>query len=244
MEIKEFSIHIGDERIAVFVYDSFFSPDTRRMVSAPHTHGYAEVHFTEFGQARISTEEGELISDSGTLTVIPADKLHSVIIPSNETSHRTFFINYPVSEVSQHKYPLQIFEELRACRCNALKTNNFTAICAYFAFLCKDFISAESKPKRVNNERFIISEFFVNCYSSDVKLSDLAEQLGLCEKQTARLVEKYMGASFSKVLTSYRMNAAKSILKSSQDVTLTEVAGLVGYRSYSGFWKAFKKFEQ
>ena len=96
----------------------------------------------------------------------------------------------------------------------------------------------------VAKREFIIYEFFENRYNEDVTVFDLARELNLSEKQTSRLVEMYIGVGFSKALTNYRLNAAKQLLTSDKSLTMSTVAELVGYRSYSGFWKAFKKAKQ
>ena len=53
--------------------------------------------------------------------------------------------------------------------------------------------------------------------------------------------QKYMGDSFSRVITAYRMRAARLLMEMDASLTLTDIASIVGYSSYSGFWKAFKR---
>ena len=42
------------------------------------------------------------------------------------------------------------------------------------------------------------------------------------------------------IISSTRVMIAKQLLRSS-DMSLSEIAEYVGYRSYAGFWKAMKK---
>ena len=66
----------------------------------------------------------------------------------------------------------------------------------------------------------------------------------MSEKQASRLIKKHMGATFSDVLSDYRLQAANRLLFGTPEMSLTEVAEFVGYRSYSGFWKAFKRYNK
>ncbi|MBQ7386736.1 MAG: helix-turn-helix transcriptional regulator [Clostridia bacterium] len=242
MEIKEFFINSGDERVEAFIYDDFFVSSGAS--SAFHSHKYAEVHFTECGECRIYTKDTELISGAGTVTVIPAGVMHRLVISDSGVRHKAFRINCRVEGAVQKHFSPELFAELGVKIREYPRTKNFTSVAAYLTFICKDFVGGKTELCRVSNEEFIISEFFANNYSRDATLSELAAELQLCTKQTARLVEKYMGASFSKTLVRYRINAAKLLLDSAPSLTLAEIAQLVGYRSYSGFWKAFRALEQ
>ena len=84
------------------------------------------------------------------------------------------------------------------------------------------------------------SSFFSNRYSEDVRLSDLAEAIHLSERQTERLVIEHTGRGFRDELTETRVKIARQRL-ADKNMTLGEIAGYVGYRSYAGFWKAMKK---
>ena len=117
---------------------------------------------------------------------------------------------------------------------------DFNRIHPYLSFLCNGIVETKVELLTVTNREFIIHEFFENRYSEDVTVLDLARELNLSKKQTARLVKKYMGTGFSVALTRYRLDAAKQLLICDESLSMADVAELVGYRSYSGFWKAFK----
>ena len=73
-----------------------------------------------------------------------------------------------------------------------------------------------------------------------MELSDLAAELFLSEKQCGRVLRAVTGRNFRQELTRYRMDAALELQKQGE-LSLAEIAERVGYRSYSGFWKAFHK---
>ena len=97
-------------------------------------------------------------------------------------------------------------------------------------------ISAE----KIVDYSFIIEEYLKINYARDIKLSDLASELNLSEKHTERLIKKYTGNTFKQELASIRIKTAQMLLAST-DMTMTEISEYVGYNSYSGFYKAYKK---
>ena len=93
---------------------------------------------------------------------------------------------------------------------------------------------------KIEDYAFIIEEFLKVNYARDVKLSDLAAELNLSETHTERLVKKYTGNTFRQELAEIRIKMAQMLL-SSTDMTMAEISEYVGYNSYSGFYKAYKK---
>lgn len=242
MGLKAFCIHAGDERIDAFLCDSFF--EMRSASSSFHSHQYAEVHITLRGKCCFYMEDRELASDSGTLTVIPDGMLHRLWVSDEDTLHIAFLIDYPVLSIVQTVYGKEIMDGLKD-EIGRYRTNGeLYPIVAYLTFVCKDFIRARAELCHIDNRAVIISEFFVNHYNEDVTVDDLARDLHLCTKQTDRLVQRVMGESFSKVLLRFRIETAKRLLQTDPTLTLAEVAEAVGYGSYNGFWKAFRRFEK
>ena len=85
--------------------------------------------------------------------------------------------------------------------------------------------------------------FFSRRYAEPVTVADLAEVLMLSEKQTEREVRRRTGLPFRRTLLHFRMSAADSLL-SSTACSKNEIAERVGYRSYSGFWKAYRAYQK
>lgn len=115
-----------------------------------------------------------------------------------------------------------------------------TRISAFLCLLCSELFS-EARPSLAasTDHALLIHEFFSHNYREEVSLSELARQLHFSEKHTGRLVLKHTGKTFTQALTAQRMAIAEH-LASTTDMSLTEIAQYVGYRSYSGFWKAYR----
>jgi len=89
--------------------------------------------------------------------------------------------------------------------------------------------------------KFKIDDFISRNFHADTTLEDLAEYLHLSPKQANRYVQKYLGMSFKQALNSFRAMITDNMLASKR-ATLTEISERVlGYQSYSGFWKMYSK---
>jgi len=87
----------------------------------------------------------------------------------------------------------------------------------------------------------MICEMLSVFYNKDITLDDVAQKLKLSPKQTARLIVESTGNSFRQEIPRLRIEAAQHLMES-EDLTLEEVAELVGYSSYSSFWKAYHRY--
>lgn len=77
-------------------------------------------------------------------------------------------------------------------------------------------------------------------YAEDITLKKLANLMNLSEKHTNRTFNQLFGTTFSAYLTQIRLKNAKKLLRDSAH-SLEDVAQFVGYKSYNGFYIAFKK---
>ncbi len=77
-------------------------------------------------------------------------------------------------------------------------------------------------------------------YTEDISLSGLAEKYHIGVSRLSIQVKERMGMSFSKYLTSKRIQKAKELLQD-EGLSVEQVAEQVGYRDYFYFTKVFKK---
>ena len=237
MSAKEFYINVGNRKLEAFIYDGFL--DIKIGNSPLHKHKYTEVHFTGSGESRLTVGDQKYVMHAGAVMAIPQDTVHRLSVDDG-SFHMAFMINYPLSGVMERSVCPAFIGALKEELFKYKSHRDFSKIHPYLSIFLKDIVDAKVDLLTVTNREFIIHEFFENRYNEDVTILDLAKELNLSTKQTARLVERYIGSGFSAALTSYRLNAAKQLLISDRSLAMSDVAELVGYRSYSGFWKAFK----
>jgi len=80
--------------------------------------------------------------------------------------------------------------------------------------------------------------------SSSASLSGLSKEIKVSSHHVSQVINEKLNQSFFEMLASYRVEEAKSILKTElgKKLTIEEVAERVGYNSKSAFNTAFKKF--
>ena len=93
-----------------------------------------------------------------------------------------------------------------------------------------------------NEERIARLEEYFNIHLHDPNCSkqQLAEELGVCERQLTRILEKTYRSSFSDILRRSRLTLAEAMLEQGMQ-TPEEIAFAVGYTSFSAFQRAWQK---
>jgi two-component system response regulator YesN len=109
---------------------------------------------------------------------------------------------------------------------------------AYIDAICN--LSADRK-----DNHFLVNhmmEYISNHYYSDISLDELAKNhYFLDPSHLSRLFKKVTHKNFSEFLLEVRMEKAKDLLEH-RDLSITEIAGSVGYNDASYFAQLFKKF--
>ncbi len=77
-------------------------------------------------------------------------------------------------------------------------------------------------------------------YTEDITLNSLAEKYNISDSRLSTRLKEILGMSFSKYLTSQRVQRAKELLADDK-LSIEQIAGMVGYRDYFYFIRVFKK---
>jgi YesN/AraC family two-component response regulator len=237
---NELIVNTGLENHKVFLQDGFYTPSL--IVQPPHKHNYAEIHIAADDHVIFHIGDRVYSSAEGNLLIIPAGVYHNVECKDSNILHTAFQIDFDISSVVTRQISNQTVRDF----INAIKlcqdTKNYSSIATYISLFCNTLYPKELCARPVCDYGFLINEFFFKRYQEDLHLCDLAKELNLSERQTERLVIQNTGYTFRHLLASVRINAAKHLLKTT-DISLEEVSRHVGYRSYAGFWKAMKKYD-
>lgn len=236
---EELTIRVGDEAHKVFLQDGFY--DRQRLSGKIHKHNYSEVHIVLSGNITYRIGEGLLDAEGGDLICIPEGELHAGVRMSEGAEEIAFQIDAGVSELRRIRVSGSLIPEFLSEIDAATRTGDYTALLAFITIMIRPILGGDGvQAGNITDYGFIIREFFSNRYSEDIRLSDLARAIHLSERQTERLVIEHTGRGFRDELTETRIKIARQLLADG-GMTLGEIAGYVGYRSYAGFWKAMKK---
>lgn len=238
---KELDILIGKKECKAFLQRGFSPeiPPTKRI----HKHNYADVHIVSGGNMFFYIGDKTHKIEDGTLMIIPREIFHYCVEKEENAIHIAFQVDYDVCHIMKCKINKGIIEAFHSEITRAEQTGEYTQIVSFLSLLCSYFCRDNSLSSRqITDYGFLIREFFQTGYGKDVKLSDLANVLNVCQRQAERLVFQYTGRTFREELAFVRITIAKHLIKTGE-MSLQEVAQYVGYNSYAGFWKAMKKYE-
>nr|WP_068777151.1 AraC family transcriptional regulator [Paenibacillus sp. FJAT-26967] len=104
--------------------------------------------------------------------------------------------------------------------------------------------SAAAKPGPSNTKEAYVGkaiEYMESSYSQRISIADIARFVGLDRTYLSSLFKVRFGVSLQIYLLEYRMNRAVQLLRSSKELTVSDVARSVGYTDPFLFSKMFKK---
>ena len=243
---KNLIITVNGEERNLFFQTGFYR-HTRYKNLDFHIHSYEEIHIFLGCTATLITPSATKTLHEGDVAIIPRETLHAFRMSEAEGSlHMTFQIDLPSGEFTVKSFPVEFLKNMLA---EASKMSleedgqDHSRVALYLSFVAGHFSKMKScSPKPVRDPAFIIREYVAYNYAKPITLDDIAAELCVSKKQAERLMIKHTGQTFLEFLTSERMRAAEQYLSIENGMPLTKIAPLVGYQSYSGFYKAYKKY--
>ena len=236
----ESEIRIGKETKKVFLPDGFFKNSI--LFGNLHSHRYTEILTVVGGSTkyRIGNEVYEIFD--GESVAIPAGVLHYCTQADKNVIHSSFQIDLTITSFRKCSIPKNILDAFLEASKRDISEVNHLKIAGYIQIMIAElFPELSMRVAPMMDTAFIIHEFFSRGYNLDLKLSDLAKQLHLSEKQSARLVEIHTGMTFKQALIAQKMKIAKHLIALGE-MSFAEIGEHLGYRSYGGFYKAYTKY--
>lgn len=114
-----------------------------------------------------------------------------------------------------------------------------------FSSLFEQFNTPAPTPKRTTTQskyrNYIhdIEQYLTRNIGKKFSLQDLADELYLCPKQVSRIIKKEYNCSFTDLVNEKRLTFACMLLKQT-NLTVKQVAAMVGYEYENYFFKLFK----
>ena len=159
---------------------------------------------------------------------------------------RTLYINgvYLLSGISTGRY-VSVFEEILSSNLDGYRSTLFNSerISRILCLLLGDCFSQGKIPAENNDFVKGVLTYFENNYMNEISISDLAEKNYMSTENFIRVFRRYTGYSPHAYLEIFRMERAAEMLLNT-NLSVKEIAGLVGYRSVSNFISAFKSKKQ
>ena len=237
----ELTVRTPSAELTAFLQSGFYNYSEACGVSVGmHDHNYSEVHILLDGRATVKADGEAFELSDGEILLLPPRVMHCTVAQDRAVRHTAFQISYDTNLAVKSRVDRRLLELLFDAIDEARAGGEYDRLSSLIAAVCCEFVRGGTNIFRsVSDPAFLIQEFFSIGYC-DVRLSDLAAQLHVSERQAERLVRRYTGMSFGEKLTETRLGVADRLMQNG-DMSLSEIAEYVGYRSYAGFWKAMKR---
>lgn len=238
----EFMIDINGIQTTIYMMIGFF--DHQNMSFPIHRHPLVEMHILLNGTAVLQCNQDDIVLQEADVLCVPANMPHKYQSFTKDTRRISFFIDYgntfdiPRKIAFRKELLLLLSKEIQ----EYVLTGKDGKLKALISYLCCAFFEADiPKPLiPITNRELLIEEFFSKKFNENVTLDDLAKELMLSHKQTEREVKRITGNTFVGELSKRKINAA-IILSQTTNLSLTKISELVGFSSYSGFYKAYSR---
>lgn len=264
---SEFSITLDKVRCHI---QNYTDPVVRleHVDQRPHYHYSMEFHCVFSGEETVllPTQSKELTITPGQILLLPPQIYHGAVTRKNAVERLCFsfaiedpetatgelaelFRNFREPLLFSNPHAMILVEECRHLRTRpgSLLTGERQCVLLMSAAL-ELFSSLHSGQKimgqpasRSQSQRWLMEEHIERHYTDDSGLQGLAQALFLSQRQTRTLVRRFFGEDYKQLIIRRRMEMADIYLRDPEK-SLEDIAGLVGYRSYSGFQLCFKRY--
>lgn len=239
-------------------------------VPLTHSHQYNEIYFLQSGKCNVYIDNETYYLEDGSVLFIPAFKEHTFIYPFSQDIKRTvlyisteqlnwyfnkdfkdeinnLFINKHL-QLSRKSFSnlSNIFEKIQFEK-YSLDNMSESLTKAYFFELIIYLIRCQRYTHNINQKTNLsnitigeIVNFIENNYGRQLTLPETAAQFGISESSLTKKIKIFTNMTFKEYLTKTRIEAAKSLLISSEK-SITEIAYKCGYNNSNFFGDVFKK---
>lgn len=233
-----------------------------------HSHMYYELFYCEKGSAEILFSDGVAEIGEGDCIIVEKNVVHTLRYVNTEKSLYNIVIDITGNKSRVAEYE-EILDTLCNGRYAMIKKNFdigeiMKAMCQYFYMDFEDrkhlvgarFYELIYTLKKLSQHRtkviddlsldsssrdYLIDVFLATSFDTPgISIDMLSERLYLSSSQTARIVKEKTGKTFKQIILSLRMENATRLLRTT-DISVNDIASMVGYVSNHGFYVAFKK---
>ncbi|MBQ4516691.1 MAG: helix-turn-helix domain-containing protein [Clostridia bacterium] len=243
-------------------------PDPKRALEPMHFHSSYEVFYVTSGNFKVTAQETTFEYKKDSLIIVPPRLMHNTVLENNGTAR--FCINFffeknnVKSDSRLYDTLVKLLGETIISSSNAFSvydsfkklndcafSGNHLRLSLYFHEFIVNLIEllgqeplklsfealSDDKISRTHKLHNLISA----CYTQNISLDELANQLHLSTRQLNRIIKANYGCTYKEIITQKRIKAATNLLKAS-NMPISEIAEKVGYNTLKGFYKAFDKF--
>lgn len=206
-----------------------------------HNHLFCEIHIIVEGEAIFTINAKEYRVPANHAVLIPPHHYHAIRAGSDRISRISFYTEHHENRVICKQFSGEFITETHQ---KIKEKADISVVYNHLLFILNELLPANDvRVFPLNDYKLQIREFFSLNYAKKITLHDLASELHLSDMQTQRVIKKHTGKTFGENLLAQRMTVAENLMKNTE-MSLSEIAEYIGYHSYCGFWKAYKKHQE
>ena len=215
-----------------------------------HLHEYSELLYCKKGSCTVIINKQKIRLSEKQLAWISPNYVHQYDCSSAEAICAVFSNDYiPLFFKELGKRTLRatpidvsdlsdVLEVLPALTCN-----DSLAICGYLNLIGARVIGSSA----FDNGRYMdgilyqkVVTYLSEHYMENITLSGIAKKFGYNEKYLSHALHNLTGIHFRQLLTFYRIDHAKKLLKSRKDINIATIAAESGFCSINTFNRSFR----
>lgn len=233
-----------------------------------HSHAFYELFFVVRGNLTVVTETESKTLSPGEFIIIPPKMRHRTVYEPGAValyvlnfSFRKTALLTPSDLFGKLSKTLSsvcmrpvadaaLFAALQKCHSYMLLGDRSLVSVAFheFAVLLYRFTDEDKKDFSPEAPFFDsdagrihkINAFIDTRYAENIRIEEIAEALHLSVRQVSRIIRNYYGTTYRELVRQQRMRVAAEALRTTE-MTVEEIATLVGYGSFCSFYTAFKQ---
>lgn len=222
---------------------SHFLLDGELTGTALHAHARAEIHLITRGEADYTVDTQLYRLQTGDMLYIPKKTLHASVPRQPQTQFYVINATLDIGETRLVHLSPAVLALLAEAGRDAETAEDPERMTPWFLYLLgllhpTGFVRVEER----SNDIAALMKFISVNYHRNITLADAARAANLSQRQAQRLIKRETARTFLQELTLQRMTVAAHLVAHTQ-MSMEEIAQYVGYQSYSGFWKVWRRFK-
>ena len=216
-----------------------------------HLHEYSEILYCEKGTCEVNVNGESFLLRENEFLWLPPNYIHMYKAENASLLCAVFSNDYvPLFYKMTGEKKLKVsavsasgIEYLFEKTANT-KAENFLTLGGCLTLICaRVFENSVLEESRAIDEILYqkVISYISEHYADDVTLSDIAKRFGYNEKYLSHTLHELTGIHFRKLITIYRINKAKDMLLSKNDLNVSDIADACGFSALNTFHRAFKE---
>ncbi len=233
----------------------------------PHSHSHMELCYVLSGKVIFNIENNIYTVEEGDIIIINPDEIHYESPLSIDKLNLLFFVGITNFQFKNNKEDTLFKNEMPIIKTSLPSRKKFTDLIDNIylenqqqqtgkAFMLQAYLTQfllliiREKQKELPYEELSKSKsiakelknYFYNHYNEKISLEKIAKKLYISPFYISKVFKEEFGQTPINFLIKIRLEKAKILLSTKKELSIKEVAYLVGYEDEFYFSKSFKKF--